>query len=259
VTNENLTRLERIAMLLDGQLTPDQRHEIEREIHASPEARAQFEAMRRIDATLAARFAEAAAPTTFDPASAPAPARPLSRRLALGAIAALVVLSTTTWFLWPAGQWPKPSARPTTIDGLFDKYVRSGFTPEFRCENDEQFLNFTKERLGVPLLASASPGVQLLGWGYPRDPSEMGLADGTVSLLARVDGKNVLVLMTPVDRDAHPRTQWLLGRNVFQNTVGGVYLLEITPFKESRVINLFKDQSCPGSDPETSETPSDTP
>ena len=245
MTDPRAQRLERLAQLVDGQLSASERAALEREIAESPEARAQLEVLRRIDASLASTFAAAATEAPLAPRALRASPVPTFRRVAIGSIAAALLLLITGWFLWPAGQWPKPSARPTTVDALLDQYVDAGFRPEFRCENDEQFKTFTHDRLGVGLLAANEPGVELLGWGYPRDVADMGLAEGTVSLFARVDGTDVLVLMTPSGREAHPRAQWLRGHNVFRQELAGVLLIEVSPLGEARILPLFQTVPCP--------------
>lgn len=239
-------RIERIALYVDGRLSGEERARVEAEIAASPEARAQVEAMRRTEASLRAVFGAAATPSAVSP-------RPV--RIGGGRSGALVwvrniaavvaVFAGAWWFLWPAGQWPKTSAQPRTVDAYYDRVVERGFVPDAVCRDDAQFAEFTRQRVGLAMVATPEPGVEIIGWGYPRDTELMGLPPGTVSLLARVDGAEVVVLLSPIDAGGAPRTQWIGGHRVFRRDLAGVGMVEISPLATMRVLPALVPVPCP--------------
>ena len=239
-------RAELLARHLDGQLTREETAAAEALLRESPEARAQLEALRRIDQSLASTFRAAAAATSVDLSAARALPVRRSPIAVIRNIAAVVAIATLAgWFLWPQGQWPKHSAVPRTVDVFFDREVARGFVPDAICTDDAQFRAFTEAKLGAALLADADPGVEILGWGYPRDAEAMGLPPGTVSLLCRVDSDDVLVLLTPEGAAANPRSQWLMGHNVFRKDLGSVSMIEISRLSVPRVVPLIRNVPCP--------------
>ena len=240
-------RAELLARHLDGQLSGEDTAAVETLLRDSPEARAQLEALRRIDASLTSTFRAAATPTTLDPSVARAlPARRSPIAIIRTIAAVILVAALAGWFLWPQGQWPKHSAVPRTVDVFYDREVARGFVPDAVCTDDAQFRAFTESKLGTALQADADPGVEILGWGYPRDADAMGLPAGTVSLLCRVDSDDdVLVLLAPSGAGIAPRSQWLMGHSVFRQDLGTVTLVEISRLKAPRVLPLIRNVPCP--------------
>jgi anti-sigma factor RsiW len=244
-------RAEELAMHHDGQLGREDGARIERALAASPEARAQLEAMRRVDRSLREVFASAGEPTSVAPASlAMARQRPGALVMVRNIAAAILVAAVVGWLVWPAGQFPKSSAIPRTVDVFFDREVARGFVPDAVCTDDAQFGAFTREQVGLAMMAVAEPDVEIIGWGYPRDAEAMGMPSGTVSLLGRVDGEPVLVLMAPSGTVARPRTQWLGGHRVFRRDVAGVEVVEISPLGAPRILPLLRVVPCPEQDPD---------
>lgn len=239
-------RAELLARHLDGQLSSEDTAAVEMLLRDSPEARAQLEALRQIDRSLASTFRAAATPASVDLS----PARPLPARRSpiafIRTIAAVILVAALAgWFLWPQGQWPKHSAVPRTVDVFYDREVARGFVPDAVCTDDAQFRAFTRSKLGAALLADADPSVEILGWGYPRDADAMGLPSGTVSLLCRVDSDDVLVLLAPTGAGIAPRSQWLMGHSVFRQDLGTVTMVEISRLRAPRVMPLIRNVPCP--------------
>ena len=239
-------RIERIALYVDGQLSGEERARVEAEIAASPEARAQVEAMRRMDASLRAVFGGVATASEVSPVrvrvgGGRSGAVVWTRNIA----AVLAVAVAAWWFLWPAGQWPKSSVQPRTVDAFYDRVVERGFVPDAVCTDDAQFAEFTRQRVGLAMVAMPEPGVEIIGWGYPRDTELMGLPSGTVSLLARVDGAEVVVLLSPMDAGGAARTRWIGGHRVFRRDLVGVGMVEISPLATARVLPTLIPVPCP--------------
>jgi hypothetical protein len=244
--DDRARRAEELARHHDGQLGREDGARIERELAASPEARAQAEAMRRIDDSLRWAFVGAGEPTAVAPATlAMARQRPGALVMVRNIAAAILVAIVIGWVAWPAGQWPKSSAIPRTVDVFYDREVARGFVPDAICTDDAQFSAFTRDRVGVSMLADAEPGVEIIGWGYPRDPEAFGMPAGTVSLLGRADGEPVVVLMAPSGTVIRPKTQWLVGHRVFRGSVGGVELIEISRLSTPRIFPVLLLTPCP--------------
>src|SRR5690606_6514775 len=143
------------------------------------------------------------------------------RTSALVGIAA--VLALTFAGLYVSG-WIDPGAFLGASKGLigpqevYERKVATGFNPDWVCENDQQFLDRTKELWGESLLVRSTDDVKVVGWSY----YEPVLSDANAILLTRVDGKPVIVVM---DRKKHDRTLKATkssGLNVFHKVVGGV-------------------------------------
>ncbi len=137
--------------------------------------------------------------------------------LAIGVVAALLLLP----------QRSEPFA------ALYRVQQAAGFEPAVVCTDEGEFRRWTRERIGVELSPpdGADAGVRLVGWSYAESPALY-----TFLLLARVDGRGVVVAMGVGDEPikAPAATDRVL--NVFPQRVGRVWMYEITPLKKPRIV-----------------------
>ncbi len=129
-----------------------------------------------------------------------------------------------------------PSQRLVAPEVVYERKVNTGFTPDWVCETDAQFVKNTTDYLGEPLLIRSTDSVEVVGWSY----YEPVFSNNTVVLLAKVDGKEVIVAM---DRKVHDRTIRLpksSGLHEFHQVIGNAVLVEVSPFDTPRVLPLVE-------------------
>ncbi len=166
---------------------------------------------------------------------------PLIRRLALYATAAIVaIVGAIGLTIWSENRRPTPP--DPSPDALYGRLVAGGFTPQWKCENDEQFKQAVQDRLGQPLLlASAVPGVEVLGWAYSNNSYDGApLTDQVMILLARADSREVVVFVDQAKNDRERLTvRHRCGLQLFRREVGDLVAYELTPLSEPRVVQNF--------------------
>lgn len=254
-----------LTAFTEGRLSGEPLHRLEEDLRASRELRERLDALHAADESLRRLFA---APAEFDlrglatdrspgrsvdsrdeadrsglpasrPGRSPWPARFRSGGLAA---AAVVLLLVAAWRLNSYFNPPHVPAYPMTPVSIYDRLVAQGFTPEWVCKDDAEFIDTVKEAVGEPLLARSAGATEIVGWAYTGGLKDLGLSADARLLLARVDGQPVLVFL---DR-AGPRCRFKftppLGRElrVFERRVGGVVLFELTPLPAPAAIDRFE-------------------
>lgn len=142
-----------------------------------------------------------------------------------------------------AGYWwfvigtAAPYRQPAEI---YQAQAGNGFTPEWVCTTDEEFVRTVRDRFGEPgLLPMATMGVEVIGWAYNTPV----LSNRTATLMTRVDGREVLVLIDSAEKDVNLRrageAMGAPGLNLFKRRLGGLVLYEVTPLDSARVIPAF--------------------
>ncbi|MCG3129932.1 MAG: hypothetical protein FLDDKLPJ_00670 [Phycisphaerae bacterium] len=231
---------------LDGRLAKAEQAAFERAVADDPDARAEIEVQRRIDAALRREFAPPAEmPTlwtngqTFPAGQLSSPdraARRFPRRttwalaaaLALAVTAAVYVALTSS----PPAVTPIVRHRESFVE-VRERLLADRFEPDWVCEVGPKFAMSVYWRLGQPLLVGAIPsGVNVLGWSYCN-----ALSPETMVLLTRVDDRPVVIY---VDRKAHDRSQSAPeGLRLFRGEVGDLVLYELTQAESASVLPLF--------------------
>lgn len=156
---------------------------------------------------------------------------------AWAAAAALVLMGGGGAYWWFVIGSPAPFRQPAEI---YQVQVVRGYVPQWACETDEEFERAVRERFDEPaLLPLSTPGVEIVGWAYGTPV----LSNKTATLLTRVEGREVLVLIDRAERDVNLRrageTIGLAPVRLFRRRLGGLVLYEVTPLDVARVIPAF--------------------
>lgn len=159
------------------------------------------------------------------------------RRWAIAAILALGVVSA--WRLAGVIERNRPNEYPTkpwtSVATYYRNTVEDGFKEEWVCETDKEFSDTFKKRLGRRLLLASETGiVAALGLSYANV-----MTPSTITLLARVKGKPVIVFVDRLRRDTHPELPPNSGLNIFRKELGRFILYEVSPLLEHHVMDLF--------------------
>ncbi|HZW05691.1 MAG TPA: hypothetical protein VFF65_01100 [Phycisphaerales bacterium] len=244
---------DRLERYLDGLMAADEKAAFEAEAAASPALTAEIGAHRRLCAALE-RLASPAQPTLALVGAAPAsaPGASVRRWVKLAGIAAAIALCVSG-AVWLSSRSPMPSAPRALSDrdwqaktrGLllkqYEAEVAAGFVPAEVCTTDEQFAKWTRDRFDValkPVHGGPKPEPVLAGWSRAEIFSAY-----TGVLLARVDGRPVIVTMDNAPDRSIPPDDAAGSPRVFRRKVGGVWMLEVTPLDEPRVITRIEPAS----------------
>ncbi len=118
-------------------------------------------------------------------------------------------------------------------DVVLSRFEKSGFEPLWACETDEQFVSYTREKLGVAFVVKPQPNLQLVGWSY----ADGVLGDSAPVLLARHEGQPIMVVMDRARNDHRVRVAEQSGLKVHRAELGRVVLYEISPSCAPVVVN----------------------
>lgn len=251
---------------LAGELRGPELAEFEARLAADADLRAVADAQRRVDQSLRRAFVPAVTPV---PARAPVPAEagdgqsavqtvrdpiPISGRPDSGVRAGSTAPTPRRWWGYAAAAalllggaavftrvyTHEEQRPPLEAHTVYASLNSAGWKPEFECKTDAEFIDLTTRRLGQPLVAAASPGVTLLGWGYADGYGPI-VSEETMTLLTEVDGRRVLVLMDRKRNDRRMADPPLAdGLRMFRRVLGHAVLYEITPLDSERVINSIR-------------------
>ncbi len=164
------SRVDLISAYLDGSLDHAQTQAFEKSLAQDPSLQAEVQFQRRLDASLGRIFDfEPAATATADapaPIPMPAPAPRTSHRrlgtLLSIAAALLLALGLTYYFL--------NSTDPKLIgpDKVYAKMQAVNFVPQWKCKDNQEFIETVQKHLGEGLLVTddAAAGLQVVGWAY---------------------------------------------------------------------------------------------
>ncbi|MEM7317204.1 MAG: hypothetical protein AAF497_29065 [Planctomycetota bacterium] len=243
---------------LDNQLDAEQRATVETIINSSDYWKNQLELQRQID-QFAQRAYEMPAELdivpdelkSVDGSAAPAKdashsdaikselAQPRSRR---SFVAILAIAAGLLWALvaitWPNSDPNQVAFKPQPLTDVYQTCVSEGFQPYWLCDNDFVFATTFNRRQGVPLrLANLPEGQEMVGLSYLA-----GISRRSTSMLAKIDGRPVLVFVDQQKKDWHPETGYFSesGLNVFRRQKLGLVFYEVTPFDQPRLIEYFE-------------------
>ncbi|MEM9883408.1 MAG: hypothetical protein AAF800_10860 [Planctomycetota bacterium] len=227
---------------LDDAMTPPQREAFERRLDDDATLRAELERQRRIDGALRRGHAwveqDAARPLPADDRPAPAArggawwqiGRSRHRFAAASLLLALGGLLAAIGFgVSPFGSEAEPLA------AVYQREIDAGFVPGWVCETEAEFVETYAKRFQTPLRLADAAGVEAVGLTY-----NYSLGPGTVMLLARVDGRPVIVFAASTRLLDRPPGVGDRGLQLFERRMGTVRLFELTPHDEAKVLELFE-------------------
>lgn len=176
------------------------------------------------------------------PVEGSAPARRVLRgpgRARWAAAAALVLAALGAWLIWGVlGRPANPGYGPwRSFETVYRDAVAGGFRPDWVCRTDREFQdtfwNHYRQRL---LLETPPPRIETLGLSYCRSMSPQ-----TVCLLARVQGRDVMVFVDRIERDPDRTAADEAGLHLFRRRIGRLVLYEMTPLEQPFVLDLLHD------------------
>ena len=244
---------------LDGTLSPERAAEFERVLATDAGLAKQVSAARRVDAELRQMFAvpavgaglgfgtglglgsiasnegraegraegQQAAAVVHEPAGVIRPAR--GRGRLVGLVAAGVLMLAAAMVV----RFVTAESDDSMLALEFERQTAGGFTPAIVCTTDEAFAEWTRVAFGQPLEPRGlGSNVELLGWSTSNlVPNYAGL------LLARVDGKGVMVVMDKPKELGDAKDGRLGSLRTFERHIGGVRLIEVTPLEKPMLVD----------------------
>ncbi|MFO0860904.1 MAG: hypothetical protein U0570_10135 [Phycisphaerales bacterium] len=229
---------------LDGAMSTVEAAAFEQQIARSPEMLAQVRLQREVDGSLRDSFSVPATGGLMTESEQRAFAPKKERRgwsretKMFASLAALLIIAVSIQaYIWVSSPGSAPE-RPSLAQAYY-QLVNHGFRPSEECTTPEKFAMWTNQRYQVPLaLKENRPEVQLVGWSYSS-----AISNYTGLLLAKVDGKPVVVALDTIDRQNNwgvpcrrqPKDE--TGVNFFSAELDGLILYEITPFDRPRIID----------------------
>lgn len=244
---------EAVDRYLDGAMAGPERAAFETEIERSESLRQAVRVQTAVDSSLRVQFgAPPVAPIAgilTEEEARTFQVRPKrsgwSREVKMfGALAALLAIAVCIQaYLW-SNSAPTPAERPSLASAYFH-LVNHKFRPSVECTTREKFAQWMESRFGVALAPKEDRSdVELVGWS-----SSEAISNYTGLLLARVDGKPVVVAIDTVAR----QNDWGIpcrrqpddegGINFFSTEIDGIALYEMTPLDRPRIIDnlaIFK-------------------
>ncbi len=272
--NEKFTPANLLDGFLDDTLSPKQRKIVEKAIEDEPELAAEVELQKRIDQSLQKMFAPPQAPTfdfaaikaaaqadaagennaVVDPiayASDPLTANERSRNLkdqtkpksktGVIKLLAAALAASLAWgifgFQLLRDNAPEVAYQRRPLVEVYQDCVDGGFQPYWVCDNEKLFASTFEKRQGVALkLAEMPADTKMVGLSYLS-----GISRQSTSLLAEVDGQQVIVFVDRVGNDAELEKGELAeaGVNIFKTQKDGLVFYEVSPLAEAEVVNFL--------------------
>lgn len=250
---------ELLELYLDGQLSGERAAHAEARIAERPALQAVVQQQARIDDALKRNFQPPAVSDDFlaqllaDPAETQqpavvAPADPLRQRrrrlFSVLAVAASLVLCTGIGLqIWRSLLPPAGGYGIRHVAQIYDDAVRSGFEPDWLCEDDQEFAQTFADRQGQGLLLDTLPKeVRMAGLAYLD-----GFTLQATSMFAYVGDQPVLVLVarTPLVPAAAIEPSPERDVSIFTREIGGLTIVEVSPLDEPRVMDSLRIAEVP--------------
>lgn len=215
---------------LDGAMSAEEARAFEARLAEDGALRGMVERSRAADASLRRLFA----PPDGEEV-APVAGRIGARRwLPIAAAAAALALVGLAVLL------SRPSRRePPTPATVYSRLVSEGYTPQWRCDNDEEFALAVVRRLGQPLLIAEAPGLEVLGWAYGDRYSGGTISEQTMVLMTVYRGERVLAMIDRAYLDREPVLPKGSKVRIFRRTFENLVVWEVTPLDRPVTLEHF--------------------
>ena len=268
--NEKITPASLLDGFLDDTLTPEQREVVEKAIKTDAELATDIDLQNRIDQSLQKMFVPQQVPT-FDFAAIKAAAEadvatdgndvvvdldllaaaegadrlnnrtlPNSKiRIAKVLVAALAASLVWGFFgvqLFRNGPTEIAFERRPLVE-VYQDCVDGGFQPYWVCDNEKLFASTFEKRQGVALkLAEMPPGMKMVGLAYLA-----GVSRQSTSLLAEVDGEQVIVFVDRIANDGELESGDFADAslNVYKSRKNGLVFYEVSPLENPEVMDFL--------------------
>jgi hypothetical protein len=238
---------------LDGQMQGPERDEFERLSGADTDLGATVEAQRRIDGALTRLFDPPEASSALEAIQAAARRGPVRRTrwwLKAAQVAAMAAaVSVMVYAFWDLFADREPVGRGgyTVLPkrSLIDEYRyqvgHRNMVPAWVCPPRQFATNFYF-RLGQAVQLATAAGVEPLGISYGHN-----LSPGTLLVLARVEGRPVIVFADRLANDAGPNPPPGDDTDLrrFRRVIDDLVFYELTPFDEARVLDHLQPIDMP--------------
>ena len=232
----------------DGLMSDSDRASMESRMAADAGLQQAVRLQRDIDASMRRAFVPPDPDAILARAVAAVPERPelvahpWRRRMAIGfgiaaMIAGAVVSGATVMELIRGERTPGYAATGPwrSLATVYEDTVQAGFEPQWVCKDEREFARTFWKKLGKGiLLAKLRPGVQAVGISYCHS-----LSRTTVMILAKVDGKEVLVFVDWRSRDRTPQPA-IDGLYLHRAELANLVVYELSPLAEPQLLDKVK-------------------
>ena len=168
------------------------------------------------------------------------PSRPPSKaKIARGLVAALAASLVWGYFgvqLFRGGPTQIAFERRPLVE-VYQDCVDGGFQPYWVCDNERLFASTFEKRQGVALkLADMPAGMKMVGLAYLA-----GVSRQSTSLLAEVDGEQVIVFVDRIGNDKQLESGDFADTrvNVYKTKKNGLVFYEVSPLEKPEVVNFL--------------------
>jgi hypothetical protein len=237
----------RLQAYLDGQMPAQEREAFAREIAANADLAAQIALQKRIEESLCRTFKAPEPPAKIE--LRPRELGTVKSRLRRRILIAAGLAATAVTVFWIAlalhyfGGEAEPNYDPNQpLADIYQTTVAQGFKPKWVCNDAQEFASTFQKRQGQPLVLAALPaGTTMEGLTYVG-----GLSRYTTTMLARADGKPVMVFVDRADADPHPpEPAAKTGLHLFRKQLGSLVLYEISPLDRPAVMDYLELADMP--------------
>lgn len=264
MTPEQREKLSRwIEAYLDGRLTPEQLAQFNELVKRTPSIRKEIELQTNIDESLKRLFSppsaqvSAGVQTQADddaelriPIETPAPRRPLVSRGAWRLTAAACVLIAVGFGGYAAylyyGGFDDSGGEPRRYSPAqaYRLAEAGAFEPNWVCKDEQEFATTFHWQLGQAV-ALAKPPADVVPTGLSYVRLENGKAWNQVEVIAKVNGKGVIVIVDKLNDSIQPCAPMEDGLHVFVKQTPHLVMREITPFDSPKLLELLSEREIP--------------